>query len=63
MIQKFLEALIEELGAQGVLIIGLYWILYFPLRRIANSLDIVNKELGEIRDCIRAEIEDRKDEN
>ncbi len=57
MIEKFLDSLVKELGATGLLIIGLYWILYFPMRRIATSLDIVNKELGEIRDCIKKEIE------
>ncbi len=63
MIEQFLEKLISELGASGLLIVGLYWILFFPLRRIANSMDTINKELGEIRDCIKKEIEDGKHED
>ena len=56
MIERCIEKLIQELGATGLLVIGLYWILYQPLRRIAEHMKNVNDELGEIRDCIKKEI-------
>ena len=56
MIEEIIRAVIEELGATGLLVIGLYWILYQPLRTIARHLAVMNTELGEIRDCIKAEI-------
>ena len=40
---------------------GLYWILYQPLRQISRHMETVNKELGEIRDCIKAEITKEKE--
>lgn len=58
MIERFIEKLINELGATGLLVVGLYWILYQPLRTIAKHMGNVNKELGEIRDCIKKEIKD-----
>lgn len=57
MIERFLEKLIEELGATGLLILGLYWILYQPLRQISKHMKKVNEELAEIRDCIKKEME------
>jgi len=63
MIEKFFEKLIGELGATGLLVIGLYWILYQPLRQIAKHMNNVNKELGEIRDCIKTEIKDSHGKN
>ena len=53
MIERFCEKLIAELGTNGILIIGLYWLLYNPLKKIAGHLEIINKELGEIRDIIK----------
>ena len=60
MIEQIIEKLINELGATGLLVIGLYWILFQPLRAIAKHMETVNKELGEIRDCIKADIKDSK---
>ena len=60
MIEQIIEKLINELGATGLLVVGLYWILYQPLRTIAKHMENVNHELGEIRDCIKAEISDSK---
>lgn len=57
MIETFIEKVIEELGATGLLVLGLYWILGKPLFKICNSLELINKELGEIRDCIKLDIE------
>lgn len=56
MIERIIEKLVNELGATGLLVVGLYWILYQPLRQISRHMGNVNKELGEIRDCIKAEI-------
>ncbi len=60
MIEKYLNTIINDLGATGLLVIGLYWILYGPIRVMARHLEIINKELGEIRDCIKAEIKDTR---
>jgi len=59
LIETFLNRLIEELGATGVLVIGLYFILRQPLIKIAAYLKTINEELGEIRDCLIKEIEAR----
>ena len=48
MIKLFLGSLIEELGATGVLVVGLYFILYRPLNSMALHLKVINEELGQI---------------
>ena len=48
MIELFFEKLIEELGATGLLVIGLYFILYRPLNATQCHLKKINEELGEI---------------
>jgi len=48
MIEIFFEKLIEELGATGILVIGLYFILYRPLSSMAKHIRTINDELGEI---------------
>ena len=48
MIEVFFEKLIEELGATGILVIGLYFILHRPLNAMAKHLHTINHELGEI---------------
>jgi len=52
MIEKFCVLLIENLGATGLLVIGLYFLLYNPLRAMARSLTIINHELGQILNLI-----------
>ena len=63
MIQEIIEKAVEDLGATGLLVVGLYWILYQPLRQIARHMQVVNKELGEIRDCIKGNIKDGNGKN
>ena len=53
MIERFLEKLIEELGATGMLVIGLYFILYRPLASMAKHIRKINDELGEIITLLR----------
>ena len=53
MIETFFEKLIQELGATGILVIGLYWILHRPLERMAHSLRTINEELGKILDIYK----------
>jgi len=48
MIEKFFEKLIEELGATGLLVLGLYFILHHPLREMAKRLRSINHSLTEI---------------
>jgi len=48
MIELFCKAVVNELGATGLLVLGLYLILYNPMRSIAHSLCVINFEVGEI---------------
>lgn len=48
MIERFFEKLIEELGATGLLVIGLYFILYRPLNTIATYITRINHELQKV---------------
>ena len=59
MIERFFEKLINELGATGLLVIGLYFILYRPLNSMSRHIRNINHELGEIVKCIKIEIEKR----
>jgi len=53
MINEFLTCVVNELGATGLLVVGLYWILYKPLREITTHIHTINGELGEIRDILK----------
>jgi len=55
MIEKFCADIIKELGATGVLVIGLYFLLYRPLAKMSRHLHKINDELGEIITLIRIE--------
>lgn len=48
MIERFFAKLIEELGATGLLVIGLYFLLYRPLNTIATHITKINHELQKI---------------
>lgn len=48
MIELFCKQIIDNLGAQGLLVVGLYGLLYRPLNRMAKSLGVINYELGKI---------------
>jgi len=48
MIERFFEKLINELGANGLLIIGLYFALYRPLNSMSKHVKKINEELGEL---------------
>jgi len=48
LIELFLKSLIQELGATGILVVGLYIFLYRPLSSMRKSLGVINEELGEI---------------
>ncbi len=53
MIERFLEKLIEELGATGLLVIGLYFILYRPLNSMQKHIETINHELSELIELIK----------
>ena len=55
MIDKYLAALINELGTNGILLVGLYILLYRPLQAMANSLKTINDELGQIIKILKKE--------
>ena len=48
MLEIFLEKIIKELGTTGLLIIGLYWILYKPLRTLLEEGVETNKKIERI---------------
>ena len=52
MIERFFEKLINELGANGLLIIGLYFALYRPLNSMAKHVKKINEELGAILELL-----------
>lgn len=48
MIERLCEQIIQELGATGLLVVGLYFFLYRPLGTMAKHLEQINNELGEL---------------
>ena len=53
MLETFCKALIEELGATGILLLGFAVIALHVAREISRPLKTINREIGEIRDLIR----------
>lgn len=56
MIETFVTALVEELGATGILLLGLTAIAIHVAREISRPLKIINWEIGEIRDLLKEAI-------
>jgi len=56
MIDYVIKVIVTELGAQGLLIIGLYFVLYRPLKNMSTSLRTINHELGEIITLLKYEL-------
>jgi len=48
MIEALLNKIITELGATGLLVVGLYFILNRPLASMAKHIETINHEIGEI---------------
>lgn len=48
MFETFLKTAIDELGATGILVCGLYLLLYRPLTKIATHIQNINDELAEL---------------
>lgn len=48
MLEDIMKLIIEELGATGVLICGLYVILRRPLKKIAHHMEVINGEIGQV---------------
>jgi hypothetical protein len=55
MIETLCKQIIDNLGATGLLVVGLYALLYRPLKSIAKSLSRINWELGTIIDILEKE--------
>lgn len=53
MIELFLKSVIEELGATGILLLGLTIICFHVAREISTPLKTINREIGEIRDLLK----------
>ena len=56
MIETFCKALIEELGATGILLLGLTIIAIHVSREISRPLKVINQEIGEIRNLLKEAI-------
>ena len=44
MIERIVSQIIRELGATGILVMGLYFAISIPLNKIASKLDLINKD-------------------
>ena len=53
MIEKFCIAIVEELGATGVLLLGLTIIAFHLAREISGPLKVINQEMGEVRNYLK----------
>ncbi len=53
MIENFMTAIIEELGATGIMLLGLTAIGFHVAREISRPLKVINHEIGEIRDLLK----------
>jgi len=53
MIEYVLKTIIDELGAVGLLVVGLYFILHRPLKSMARHLGVINGELALIIKMMR----------
>jgi len=59
MIDHFLQMAIQELGPTGLLICGLYFLLGKHMKRIGDHIEVINHELGEIKDLMEKTINKR----
>lgn len=48
MIETICKQIIDNLGATGLLVVGLYGLLYRPLKLISKNLARINHELSDI---------------
>jgi len=48
MFEQIIITIVNELRATGLLVLGLYFLLYRPLRSMARHLHTINHELGEV---------------
>lgn len=48
MLEQYFKALIDELGTNGILLVGLYLLLYRPLQSLADSAKTINGEVARI---------------
>lgn len=53
MLKDFFKALVDELGTNGILLVGLYVLLYRPLQAMANSLKTINGEMATIIELMK----------
>lgn len=54
MLDQILEAIIKDLGIQGLLIVGLYFILHKPLKSISESIETINHNSTQINGTLKA---------
>ena len=54
MIEKVVTLIIIELGPTGLLICGLYFLLGKHLQKISTHIEVINHELGEIKNLMLA---------
>lgn len=53
MIDKIVLLIIQDLGPTGLLVVGLYFVIGQHLKKMGQHLEVINKEVGEIRDIIK----------
>ena len=57
MIEHFMILIIKDLGPTGLLICGLYFMAGKHLEKMEKHIEIMNQELGEIRDIIKTALD------
>lgn len=57
---ELINRLLAEPGSAGIIIAGMYWVLYNPLRRISDALGKINDDLTELTRIIKLELEEKK---
>jgi len=51
-LENIMKLIIDELGATGVLVCGLYFILHRPMNKIAHHMEVINGEIGQVVQCL-----------
>ena len=54
MIEEILLRSVAELGVNGLLLLGLYWILIRVSKTLSDSIRQINHNSSDIRDCVIA---------
>lgn len=60
MIEKFVQSVIQELGATGLLLLGICVVGFHVAKEISRPLKTINEEIGQIRDILKEILSSQK---